>query len=93
MFSQIAPTLESAISGFSMLNFLSLNPNSFYHLDFKNIDKIFEKNVDLPNSVVGIHWYGGHPLTQKYNNQINHANLDDYDCTLCNKIKEVLNEL
>jgi glycosyltransferase involved in cell wall biosynthesis len=89
VFSQIAPTLQSAIDNFSMLNFLSLNPNSFYHLDFKNIDKIFEKNVDLPNSVVGIHWYGGHPLTQKYNNEINHSNVGEYDCTLCNKIKEI----
>tara|TARA_R110001599_G_scaffold176000_3_gene368089 strand:- start:119 stop:1744 length:1626 start_codon:yes stop_codon:yes gene_type:complete len=90
LFTQIAPTFPNAKSRFPNLNLLNLNPSNFYYLDFKNIDKIFEKNVDLPNTVIGIHWYGGHPTSQDFNNKINHKNYATFNSTISKILKEIL---
>tara|TARA_R110002126_G_C10479673_1_gene501787 strand:- start:2862 stop:4475 length:1614 start_codon:yes stop_codon:yes gene_type:complete len=90
LFAQIAPTFPIAKSRFPNLNLLNLNPSNFYYLDFKNIDKMFEKNVDLPNTVIGIHWYGGHPTSQDFNNKINHKNYATFNSTISKILKEIL---
>ena len=51
---------------------------------------MFEKNVDLPNTVIGIHWYGGHPTSQDFNNKINHKNYATFNSTISKILKEIL---
>ncbi|MBI3129757.1 MAG: glycosyltransferase [Acidobacteria bacterium] len=46
-----------------------------YPFDWREIHKIHEPGdpASLPEGCIGIHWYAGSSLTQKYNNLIDHA--------------------
>jgi len=87
---RVSKTFSEAKNKFNMLNMLDLNAEDVYYLHFKKIDQIFEKKVALPANVFGIHWYGGHPLSQKFNNLITDENYKDYDSTICSLICEIL---
>jgi len=88
--TNVAKDFESAKKSFANLNMINLDPESIYHLHFKKIDDIFLNNVKLPVESFGIHWYGGHPLSQQYNGKINIDNYSEYDNTICKHISEVL---
>jgi len=79
---------------FPNCNFENLNYEAFYLYDYLNLDKIYKKNIlnDLINNpiTVGIHWYGGAPLTLEYNNLINHLNYKNIDNTIAKAICHVL---
>lgn len=49
-------------------------------------------SAELAKDFVGIHWYGGAPLSQRYNNLINHKTImeDKFANTMTIKMKEVL---
>lgn len=42
-------------------------PEQQFYLFRNGIHKIWNENVQLPKEVLGIHWYGGHPLSQGWN--------------------------
>jgi hypothetical protein len=44
----------------------------------------------LHKDSAGIHWYGGAPLTQKFNNMLNEENVHIFDNTITIKMREVL---
>jgi len=54
------------------------------------IPDIYEESyrVDLPKEAIGIHWYGGHPLSTEWENRITPSNYN-YNNLLCRTIKEV----
>ena len=59
------------------------------------IEYAFTNNIcikDLPKISIGYHWYGGHPICQQYNNILNENNYKDYDFTITNIAKEILNK-
>jgi hypothetical protein len=58
-----------------------------------SVGYVFEKNYlpTLHPDAAGIHWYGGDTSNQKYNNSINEQNYMDYDNTMCNIIKTIIN--
>lgn len=89
LFQKDFANFDSVKFKFNMLNPISFDPNIIYEISFKRVEDIFENNAKTYFSELGIHWYGGHPLTQKYNNLINHENFHNFDNTLCNKIKEM----
>ena len=52
----------------------NLKTDCVYLFDFKNLDKIYKENnfKQMPPNSIGVHWYGGHPDSQKMNNKLNH---------------------
>jgi len=44
----------------------------------------------IPESSVGIHWYGGDVTSQRFNNMITENNYKQFNNTICNLIKEIL---
>jgi len=91
MIINLYPTYELLASAFNN-QIHNLDVDSVYYYDFKNLNNIYEINAfkELKEKGIGIHWYGGHPTSQKYNNLITHENYQDYDNTLCSAIKETL---
>lgn len=73
--------------------FHNIEGHTVYGLDHTKISSIWEENKFnlIKDKGIGIHWYGGHPLSQKYNNLLTHDNWKDFDCTVCEAIKEVYN--
>ncbi|MAH48866.1 hypothetical protein CMI37_23770 [Candidatus Pacearchaeota archaeon] len=62
---------------------LNLDPDCVYYYDFKNLPKIYEEEnfKNLPERSIGVHWYGGHPDSQKMNNMLNDENYKDFSNT------------
>jgi glycosyltransferase involved in cell wall biosynthesis len=85
IFNKFNNNLKFIKKTFLKNTFHNLEPSLVYYYDFKNLDKIFKNdNFDkIKNTeAIGIHWYGGHPLSQEYNNKINHKNFKNFKNTL-----------
>ena len=46
----------------------------FYPVHPDNINDLFEKTIEVPENSYCIHWFGGHPTSQKYNKLITEDN-------------------
>ncbi len=72
----------------------NLSSKSFYLKDYLHLEDVYEKNIldDLlkEEEFIGIHWYGGAPITKKYNNLINHETYKNFNSTITNGIKKIL---
>jgi glycosyltransferase involved in cell wall biosynthesis len=87
---RVANTFEECIKKFYTQKFANLNPDSVYHFHFQKMNEIYNENKQIPDNCIGIHWYGGHPMSQEFNKILNHKNYKDFDNTISNVIKEVL---
>lgn len=38
---------------------------------------------------IGMHWYGGTPLSQEWNKKINHENFASFNNTICKLITQI----
>jgi 2-polyprenyl-3-methyl-5-hydroxy-6-metoxy-1,4-benzoquinol methylase len=45
-------------------------------------------HTTLPKETIGIHWYAGHPMAQKFNNNIGPDTLSDYNNTMSHWLKK-----
>lgn len=63
----------------------------FYQYDWLTINQMFNNsNVgfnQFSEEAIGYHWYGGSPITQKFNNIINEFNFHEYNNTFCNLVE------
>jgi glycosyltransferase involved in cell wall biosynthesis len=84
MINKIYPTPEAIKVIHPSSNLINLNICSVYFYDHKQLEKVYhQKNLNhMPPESIGIHWYGGHPDSQKMNNIINHENYKQFDNTL-----------
>lgn len=91
---KIAHTPEMLKNSFQHLNIVDFTYKMFYNLDYKQLVNIYENDVfeslKENKEVIGIHWYGGDPLTAKHNNIINAENYNQYNNTICNAIKYIV---
>lgn len=87
---RVSNNFEECTAKYFHNKFQNLNPDSVYHYHFQRIPDIYDRTCESPNSLIGIHWYGGHPKSQEFNQIINHKNYKDFNNTLAEAIKEVL---
>lgn len=90
LFSSISENLVSMNNKFKIKND-NFNVNEVYKYDFKNLDSLFQEDkfAELVDDSIGVHWYGGHPLSQEYNRSLtseNYVKLDNTLKTIINKI-------
>lgn len=57
---------------------------------FKQVDKIFLSSETVPDDCVCIHWFGGHPISQKWNNILNEKNYSEFPSTYTEYAREIL---
>jgi hypothetical protein len=91
-------TFDSFVEKFTDHNFIFLNKNCVYPLTSKRIE-MFYQTVDLEikktlnnNSIIGFHWFAGHPLSQEFENQLTLDNVNNYNNLLSTIIKGSYNE-
>tara|TARA_B110000211_G_C13856698_1_gene454623 strand:- start:60 stop:788 length:729 start_codon:yes stop_codon:yes gene_type:complete len=76
------PNIES-IRESHHLRVLNLDHNVVYQFDWNNLEQIYKSRTEkLDDKSIGIHWYGGHPLSQEFNNKINHKNYLTLECPI-----------
>jgi hypothetical protein len=52
-----------------------------YPWSCKQVERIFETTETVPTDCIGIHWFGGHPLSQKWNNQLTDKTCSEFHST------------
>ncbi len=59
-----------------------------YPWNWRGIEQIWEWSHELPPSQVGIHWFAGSPISQKYNNWLTPKNWKEHPCTFTRHLQE-----
>ena len=74
--------------------FMNIEASAVYAIDHTQLPDIWEKNCfhRIKEKSIGVHWYGGAPISQKYNNLITHKNWREFDSTITEVVKRVLGE-
>jgi glycosyltransferase involved in cell wall biosynthesis len=74
LLNRLYPTAKAISTSHPGMRFVNLPMDLVYPLDHRMIEKIHQKSdaVRLPAGTIGLHWYGGSPLSQRYNNLIDH---------------------
>ena len=75
----------------------NLKQSVVYKSDHQNLEQVythdnFQEKYLSDEETIGIHWYGGAEVSQKYNNLINHDTVYNINNTLCSAIKHVLSK-
>ena len=71
-------------------NVVNIPKTWFYKYDNNNIHKIYyNSDVDLTD-MIGIHWYGGHVVSQKYNLIFTEEYIEKSDLFICKTIRGIL---
>jgi hypothetical protein len=66
---------------FANQRFRELPETTVYPFNYQQVSSIFEECRDVPKETVGIHWFGGNPLAQKWNNLLTRESLGKYGNT------------
>lgn len=64
------------------------NPEIYFYEGIKML-WLGDHRKKIPESTIGIHWYGGDVITQQFNNSITEQNYKTYNNIICNTIKEI----
>lgn len=87
------PTYNSFHQQFPSNQFLFLENKAVYSITSKEIDRFFSVvNNDIKkkinsSSVIGFHWFAGHPISQEFENKLTDQNLNKFDNLLITTIK------
>jgi glycosyltransferase involved in cell wall biosynthesis len=75
LLNRLYPTVSSVKKAHPEVKTHNLPLELVYPFDWKEIDKIHAPGdpAKLPAGCVGIHWFAGSPLTQRFNNLIDHT--------------------
>jgi hypothetical protein len=63
--------------------------NTVYPFIWDEAHKIFERKLPVPNSSVGIHWFGGGPISNKWNRLLTEDSWTNYDNTLTARLNRI----
>jgi hypothetical protein len=98
LINQRFQSLDQFQRQFKQNNFVFLDKNCVYSIDSKSIEKFFQTpDSDIlkklnNKKVIGFHWFAGHPLSQKLENQLTANNINQFDNILTTAIRKILNE-
>jgi len=70
------------------LNIVSVSSETVYPFDWREIGKIFEENHPMPANSIGMHWFGGDPISQKWNGLLTEKDWWEYENTFTNCLVE-----
>lgn len=66
-----------------------LPDETVYPFDWREIDQIFSQASVVPEETVGLHWFGGSPLAQRWNRQMTAENWREYHNTFANCLRSL----
>jgi hypothetical protein len=60
-----------------------------YPWDHLQTDCIFDQTLEVPEATIGIHWFGGHPNSQGWNNILTKENYCSAENTFCHYARKL----
>jgi hypothetical protein len=88
--SQILDKIRIA---YPQMNIQNLPSNLLYEYDWSKVNFNFSHAIPakaFSPDAIGYHWYGGNPLSQKWNNVLNETNYKDHITTFSELCKQIL---
>ena len=94
LINQEFPTLESIKEKFPNLNPIDMAKKTVYAYDAIDISQIYISNdmTKYDSTSIGLHWYGGYPLSEKYINEVTDFSYKNYNNVLGKTIRKVYEE-
>jgi len=80
---------------YSKIKLFNLPSELIYNFEVEDIRDCFyngKNKNSFPKDSIGYHWYGGHPISQKYNNILTEKNFESYNTTISKIAKYVINK-
>jgi len=73
-------------------NPIQIHKKSIYYLDYSHVADFYNSDIDVfsDDEIVGLHWYAGNELSQKFENVLNPNNYKSFDNTICRIIDRIL---
>lgn len=71
------------------VNVIQVPTETVYPWSAKQVKQIFFQTHKVPESCIGIHWFGGHPKSQIMNNQLTSRNMNRFKCTFTRYAKDI----
>ena len=88
---QAAGLIAAIADKFSSDHAITFLPQaSVYPWTWSEIDKIFLDSEQLPAETVGIHWFGGAKLANRFNRVLTAENFRKFDSTVCREAGRVI---
>jgi hypothetical protein len=72
------------------LRIVELPQQTVYPFDWRETHNIFESSKLLPVRTLGVHWFGGDPVSNRWNMMLTEDNWQDHHNTLTDCLKRVL---
>ena len=82
-------TLKGLVTAFPSEKIFNIPMDYFYHWTYRELDKLFLENYkfsDFPETALGVHWYAGHPVAQRWNGFLTEDNYKKQRNTFCNLV-------
>jgi len=71
------------------MDIATLPQNTVYPFDWREIGKIFESDVSVPEECLGMHWFGGDPLSQTWNRLLTPESWTEYNNTFTSCLRAI----
>jgi len=77
---------------FNNHNPIQIHKKSIYYLDYNRVADFYNSDIDVfsDEEIIGLHWYAGNQLSQKFENVIGLNNYKTFDNTICKIIDRIL---
>jgi len=72
------------------LRIAEIPDRTVYPFDWRETGKIFVESFPVPKGATGLHWFGGCPRSDEFNNRITEGAWQDHDNTFTNCLRTVL---
>ena len=66
-----------------------LPTETVYKFIWDEAEKIFEQQHKIPNETIGIHWFGGGPIPNRWNRTLTESNWSQYHNTFTNSLRDL----
>ena len=80
------PLLKDIATKYDNPKIFNIPVNWIYPILSLEMQKMFSTVTPIPKESIGLHWYAGHPLAQKYNNLLDDSNYKEYNNTFTKAI-------
>jgi len=74
---------EKVTQLFPRLRYFDIPKNWIYPARCFEMNFIFDSKIRLPDDCIGIHWYAGAEISQKWNNRLTENNVKEFSNTFC----------
>lgn len=87
--SDVKPVMRNIRKNYPNLRLSELPSNSIYPFNWRQTNKIFEERNIVPDDKLGLHWFGGCPISNRWNNLLTEENWTEHKNTFTDCLRKL----